>query len=679
VPDLPRFRPGTAAGEIPDVTTHRSGTLARALLLICAGYFLGVTPAMAQHATAPEAIAAMRPEAYYEFLLGSHLEGEGDVAKAIAAYQRAATLDPAAAAIPAELAGLYARQGRLTDARTSAEAALKLDPKNVDAHRVLGSIYASVVESSDEAKATGATADAARQAVVHLEQGRRQDGTDQDAGLDLALAKLYMRLGDNQKAADILSRVIEYEPDAGESYVLLARAQSALGSPEKAMAALEEASSSNPRLLGTLGQLYEDQRKWADAARTYEKLSRFDPDSTEVKTRWAAALLQSDDSDAATKARDLLVQVNAAAPTEARPLYLLSVAERKRRDFAAAEKAARQLMSLDPGGSSGAFALAQVYEEQHLYPKAAETLAPVVARLDRPGQDPGRDVLTLLAHLGYVQLQAGLGTDAVKTFERARELTKGAGSFDSSLIQAYLTARQFDKAADLAHAARLRQPDQPRYAELEARALSQSGRKDRAVIVLRDAATAHPQDISTHLSLAQILQDAGRAGEADQVLDEAAKKFPSDVRVPFERGALLERRKDYVRAESAFRDALSRDPLHAPSLNYLGYMLAERGERLDEAVTLVERALAIDPDNGSYLDSLGWAYVRQKRYDKAEPLLTRAAAQLPGNSVVQDHLGDLLWAMGRRSDAARAWQRALDGDRDELDVKAVERKLSRAR
>jgi len=399
-----------------------------------------------------------------------------------------------------------------------------------------------------------------------------------------------------------------------------------------------------------------------------------------VKTRWAAALLQQDDNEAsANKAKELLTEVTTGAPTEARPLYLLSMAERKRRDYAAAEAAARRLMTLDPSSATGPFALAQVYEDQRLFGKAADVLAPAVARIDDKDEEGRRDLLALLGHLGFAQLQAGLGSAAVKTFERARSLAGSGTGFDTSLVQAYLLARQYDRAAELARTARLRQPNEPRYAELEARAMSQAGRKDRAVVIMRDAVSANPSDIGAQLTLAQMLDDAGRATDADRVLDDAAKKFPSDVRVPFERGALLERRKDYPAAESAFREALTRDPLHAPSLNYLGYMLAERGDRLEEAVQLVERALTIDPGNGSYLDSLGWAYLQQKRFDKAEPLLRQAADQLPGNSVVQDHFGDLLWALGRRQEATAAWRRALEGDRDQVDVKNIEKKLDRAR
>ena len=642
--------------------------------------FVGVTDRVvdAQTSTAP---SSSRADAYYQFLLGRHFEGDGDLEHAVAAYERAAALDPTAAEVPAELAALFHRQGRLKDAMASAERALSIDPANVTAHRVLGIIFATMAadDEADAKRADSSPDSSARRAIQHLEKAHRADGTDKDSALDLTLARLYLHVGDNQHAADLLNGVTEYEPDAAETYVLLARAETALGHPERAIASLEEAADGNPPLLATLAELYESQRKWGDAARTYEQLAEFNPTSTEIKTKWAADLLQMNDAASAARARDLLTEVTRSAPTDPRPLYLLSAAERQRRDYAAAEAVARRLIALDPDGSSGPFALAQVYEDQRLFDKAADALIPAVARADAPGGQPGRDLLTLLAHLGFAQLQAGRGEAAARTFERARAVSKGQSGFETSLIQAYLVAKQYTKAADLARMARLNRPDDPRFAQLEARALSQNGHKDRAVVVLRDAATAHPEDLATQLSLAQMLDEAGRTAEADQALTASAEKFPNDARVPFQRGALLERRKAYQEAEVAFRAALADDPDHAPTLNYLGYMLAERGERLDDAVGLVEHALRLDPENGSYMDSLGWAYVRQKRYDLAEPLLRRAVAQLPTNSVVQDHLGDLLWATGRKQEAVTQWRRALDGDREEIDVKAIEKKIGRAR
>ena len=639
--------------------------------LICAMFALAAHagPAVAQGPT-----PASPSDAYFEFLLGRHLESEGHVDAAIAAHERAARLDPDAPEVPAELASLYARQGRVKEAMSSAQAALALDPANIDAHRVLGSVYASFSDG-DAREVSVSPEEAAKLAIEHLEAGRREDGTDADPGVDLALARLYLTNGQAEQGAAVLRRLVAEAPEVLEARVLLARAELALGRPDQAIAALEEAAEGSPRLLSALADLYERQQRWSDAARAYERLSLVSPGSSDVRMRWASALMQSDTPESLQHARQLLEGVLAAAPADTRALYLLSNVQRRTRDFAAAEATARRLMELAPDAPNGSLALAQIYEEQRLFARAADVLEPVVASMSGNGSDPPRELLTLVAHLGYAQLQAGRADKAIATFEQARRLSGDNGSFDTSVIQAHLLARRYDRAAELARAARARRPDDVRFAQLEARALAGAGRRDRAVVLMREAAASHPDDVQAQLTLAEMLQEADRTAEADQVLDDAARKFPDDVTVPFQRGALLEQREDYEGAEAAFRVALARDPLHAPTLNYLGYMLADRGQRLDEAVSLVERALKIDPDNGSYLDSLAWAHFKRKQFERAEPLLQRAAEQLPGNSVVQDHLGDVLAAMGRRSDAIAAWKRALAGDRESVDVKAIEAKI----
>jgi len=128
-----------------------------------------------------------------------------------------------------------------------------------------------------------------------------------------------------------------------------------------------------------------------------------------------------------------------------------------------------------------------------------------------------------------------------------------------------------------------------------------------------------------------------------------------------------------------FRDLIARDPLDAGALNYLGYMLAERGTSLDDAVAFIQRALEIDPDNPSFLDSLGWAYMQQGKLDLADAPLTTAAAKLPKNSVIQDHLGDLRQKQNRQAEAVAAWQKALAGDGDALDRARVQKKIDAAK
>ena len=107
------------------------------------------------------------------------------------------------------------------------------------------------------------------------------------------------------------------------------------------------------------------------------------------------------------------------------------------------------------------------------------------------------------------------------------------------------------------------------------------------------------------------------------------------------------------------RQIVAAEPTNASALNYLGYLLAVRGEQLDEAIQLVQRALKEEPDNGAYLDSLGWAYFRRGNLDEAEKYLVAAVKQMPDNSEIQEHLGDLYARKGRMSEAVAAWTRAL--------------------
>jgi tetratricopeptide (TPR) repeat protein len=124
---------------------------------------------------------------------------------------------------------------------------------------------------------------------------------------------------------------------------------------------------------------------------------------------------------------------------------------------------------------------------------------------------------------------------------------------------------------------------------------------------------------------------------------------------------------------------LVEDPLHAQALNYLGYMLADRGERLDESVTYIERALAIDPGNGAYLDSLGWADFKLNKLDLAETNLHRAAEQRHHDSVIQDHVAQVLFKLGRYQEAVAAWERALAGDGEQIDRSEIEGKIRAAK
>jgi tetratricopeptide (TPR) repeat protein len=118
------------------------------------------------------------------------------------------------------------------------------------------------------------------------------------------------------------------------------------------------------------------------------------------------------------------------------------------------------------------------------------------------------------------------------------------------------------------------------------------------------------------------------------------------------------------------------------ALNYLGYMLADRNTHLEEALTLVKKALDLDPQNYNYIDSLGWVYFKLGNYDQAEDNLRRAAEKSPNDATIQDHLGELYARTNRFKLAAAHWEHALDewnksvpADVDQQDVSRVTKKL----
>jgi len=120
---------------------------------------------------------------------------------------------------------------------------------------------------------------------------------------------------------------------------------------------------------------------------------------------------------------------------------------------------------------------------------------------------------------------------------------------------------------------------------------------------------------------------------------------------------------------------LAIDPNFAPALNYLGYMWAEAGENLERALLLVQQAVDIEPDNGAFIDSLGWAHFQLGQYEEARGFLERAASLVGDDPVVYEHLGDLYVVLGRLEQAREVYERALDLEADNAAV--VRGKLDR--
>ncbi len=478
----------------------------------------------------------------------------------------------------------------------------------------------------------------------------------------------------------MLTDLVNQEPGWQDGPMLLAEAYAGAGRTAEAISWLEERAGNDPRLLPSLADFYERERRWSDAAGVYGRIVQRAPRNLDLKTRYAQTLLNAGGRDNIVKARDVLTEVVAGRATDAFALYLLSQAQRRSGDGQAAEATARRLIAQNSRSPRGYFALAEALEERHQFQAVVDELAPVVARnRGRSSGDDAFDIGILLPHLGFAYQELAQYDKAIATFEEARRLSPKDPSLASYVVGANIAAKKYPAAVEAARVARVDHPDDLRLMRLHAQALNRAGKANEGITILESAIESHADDPFVYIALAQTYSDADRGPQAVKVLQDAQAKFPQDNAIAFELGSVFDKQKKFADAEAAFRQVLTREPENAAALNYLGYMLAERGERLDESVNYLKKALQIEPENGSFLDSLGWAYFKSERLDLAEDNLRKAADQLKGNSVIQDHYGDVLFKLGRYTDAIAAWTRALSGDGDSIDRGEIDKKIRSAR
>nr|WP_254429754.1 tetratricopeptide repeat protein [Ruegeria atlantica] len=270
----------------------------------------------------------------------------------------------------------------------------------------------------------------------------------------------------------------------------------------------------------------------------------------------------------------------------------------------------------------------------------------------------------------YARIAAFLRPDHVDAILLSAELLDALEQYDLA-VEAY---RMVPSTSSDYHAAELGR----------AEVLGRSGKTDAAAEVLQNLAAQSPGLPSVHVALADLQRRqenyADAVGTYDTAIELTEQGVSGNWFLYYARGISHERLKNWELAEADFRRALELNPDQPQVLNYLGYSLVERQEKLDEALDMIERAVAARPDSGYIVDSLGWVLFRLGRYDEAVAHMERAVELMPVDPVVNDHLGDVYWAVGRAREAEFQWKRALSfidpEDTDgEADPERIRRKI----
>lgn len=661
-----------------------------ALLLIVglgsAGY--AQTPAASANGTADA-----RADAYYNFAMGrlytelaaSSGNSRDYINKAIQSYQEAMKDDPSASFIFEELTDLYIQTNRLRDAVTGAEEMLKQNPDNLDARRMLGRIYTRML---GDPQAGRINEDMLRRATEQYQKITEKDPKDADSWV--ILGRLYRVANNSAEEEKAFNNALKAEPDNDDALTGLAQLYLDLGDNKKAIEKLKATTDRNPneRTLGALALAYEQIGDFKSAAAVLKQAVERSTDNTRLRQSLARDLAASQQYDEALKVYE---QLAAEDPRDATLWLRMSEIHRAQRDFAKAQDDFAHAKAIEPENLDVRYAEVTLLDAQGKTDQAIAALKSLLEETARKTYSPGEtdNRVRMLERLGLLYAKAEQYDQAVETFRQIIPLNADrAPQVAVEIIETYQTAKDYESAAREADAAKKKFPNEKLVILAHASVSSDRGKIDEAATELRGL-LKNSADTDTYLALARVYDKGKRYSDEGKIIDQAEKSATSDVErenLFFQRGAMYERMKNYEGAEAEFHKVLNLDPKNSGAMNYLGYMLAYRNVRLDEAQQLVTKALELDPDNGAYLDSLGWVYYQQGKLTEAEGPLLRAEEKIGDDPTIHDHLGDLYLKMGKTKEAITQWQTSLrryqagaPAENDPEDIAKISKKLEGAR
>ena len=275
----------------------------------------------------------------------------------------------------------------------------------------------------------------------------------------------------------------------------------------------------------------------------------------------------------------------------------------------------------------------------------------------------------VLLSLGLLTIEIGEPQDARPYFQSLLEL--GAHNQQAHYYLGRIEQAHGEPEKALEHYARVYEGEYWLDAKIRAAGvLAASGQTEDALIqleLLASQVAAGPAEVRVILAIGEVLRAADREQDAYSLYSDALQQTPGDIDLLYARALAAESLDKPQQAEADLRAVLEQEPENANALNALGYTLADRNERLEEALGYIQQAVELLPDEPAILDSLGWVYYRMGDYPAAIKWLSKAFELLP-DAEIAAHLGEVLWVNGETEKARSIWQKAqqLDGNQSVL-------------
>jgi tetratricopeptide (TPR) repeat protein len=688
------------------------------LWLSLAASSLVLLPALSAHAQTPAKPEAAKPAetaktpepaspdresdrsaAYYHAALANMYEEQAInsgrpeyVQHSIEEYKAALNADPHSPQLYDGLAELYFRTGRAHDAESTARELLKTSPDDIDAHKLLGRIYLRQLGDQQNAPSSASPsgnaldlAIAEFEKIVALLPKSVED--------HMVLGSLYTVKHQQAKAEEQYKIAQDIEPESEEVVLNLARVYVESGDIDRAAKLIQAVPESDrtARMEFTLGAAYDQMKRPKDAIAAYKRAADLEPGDVPTMNALGQALLNDSQFDAALKEYK---DIAAADPDDAGALVHIAEIQRREGKYDEALATIRKARKKDPDNLEAGYNEGLLLDVLGHYDDAAAVYEKMVDQTSHANgaytaeEKNNRGIF--LERLGSIYHEQNKVDQAIATYQKMIDMGGDSATRGyQGQVDTYRDAKMFDKAVETAKKAVEANPKDRDLKLMLAGELVDQGRTDEGLDLAKSMLDNTDADRAVWLALGNMYTRVHRWKDAEDALNKAetlTKKKEDRIYLLFLRGALADRQKHPELAEPYFRQALELDPSNAMTLNYLGYMLADKGIRLPEALKLIRKAVELEPMNGAYLDSLGWAYFKMGEYELAEENLRQAVERDQTDPTVHDHLGDLYEKTGRIRLAAAQWElslseysRSATADVEPGDVSKVQHKLETAR
>ncbi len=631
----------------------------RALMILLA---VGVALGGAGQATArPSAAGAGSPDALALVAEANLRLAAGEIADALKLFRQAAELDPDNPELAEEF-GLALADAGMTD-----EAVKQLRKTGGDlspsGEATLGILLAQAAQSPADLEV----------AVKHLTLG--VDAVPQGGQARLVLAQSLVRLDRGAEAWEQVQTLLQDRPDdprlwvlAGESLRMLGKLDDAVGYFKRAAAVPELRQRATFELVETLAAA----RKFKDAADVLGDFLHKEGATAAGLTRWATLLARAGEKD---KARQVLDEVLAGDPNQHDALLLKAMLEAADGHAKQAEQLFRKVLAATPDDPDAALGLARVLVDSRRLPEAREVLDGLWKQVEAKKLDSEDAATEVAQERAALELLDHQTDAALPWLKRSAGTTLSRRSL--ALWAEYYRLRKA-YGDGLAFVRDAKTDDDKETARLRRSLIVEfglaAGDEAAAKAAMDTLFAGDADDVVAGLGA---LDRRQRYADAVKRARDAVARLGELPALEFAYAAALERSGSWDAAVAEFRKLLAKDPDNPAALNYLGYMFADRGVNLEEARTMLSKAVEEEPTSGAFQDSLGWVYFRLGEIDRAEKYLTEAVRLEPFDATVREHVGDLLRARGDKVRASEEYRQALTLGPEEAGQKErIEKKLA---